>query len=51
MKQTIKGYEVQIYETYYGDDLYITKDGEKVYSARCHRGQAIERALDVIGRQ
>lgn len=47
----INGYEVTIYETYYGDDVYIYKNDEKIYSARVIRGQAIERAFDVIGRQ
>lgn len=50
-KLEIKGYEVEIYECYYGDDLYITKNGKKVYSARCHKGEAVERANKVIGRQ
>lgn len=52
MKQLeIKGYNVEIYEGYNGDEVFITKDGNKVYSARTCKGQAMQRALDVIGRQ
>lgn len=50
-KLIINGYEVEIFDCYYGEELFITKDGDKVYSARCHKGKALERANDVIGRQ
>lgn len=42
----INGYQVEIFDCYYGEELFITKDGSK-----CHKGKAIERANDVIGRQ
>ena len=47
----IKGYEVEIYEGYNGDEVFITKNGNKVYSARTCKGQAIERAIEVIAQQ
>lgn len=50
-KLEIKGYEIEIYEGCNGDEVFITKDGNKVYSARTCKGQAMQRALDVIGRQ
>lgn len=43
MKQfTYKGYEVEIYEGYNGDEIFITKGETKIYSARVHKGQAME---------
>lgn len=51
IKLTIKGYQIEVYETYNGDEVFITKDGNKVYSARTCKGQAMQRAIDIIGRQ
>lgn len=48
-KFTYNGCDVEIYESYYGDDLYITRNGEKVYSARVTRGQAETRMRDILG--
>lgn len=43
MKQfTYKGYEIEIYEGYNGDEIFINRNGQKVYSARVHKGQAME---------
>ena len=44
-----KGHKVAIYETYYGDDVYITLNGQKVYSSRVTRGQAMERVKYILG--
>ena len=44
----IKGYTVEIFGTYYGDDLYITKDGRKVYSARVAKNEAMIRAVEKV---
>lgn len=44
----INGYEITIYEGYYGDDLFINKDGERFYSCRVHRGDGMNRAMEVI---
>ena len=44
-----KGHEIEVYETYYGDDLYIKLNGKKVYSARVTRGEAMERVKFILG--
>ena len=44
-----KGHKVKIYEGYYGDDVYITKDGESVYKARVTCGQAMDRVKFILG--
>lgn len=47
MKQlTINNYQVEIYEGYNGDEVFITKAGEKVYSARTSKGQGLKRAIE-----
>ena len=46
---TYKGYKVEVYEGYYGDDIYIKLDGQKVYSARVTRGQAMDRVKFILG--
>lgn len=48
-KLNYKGHTVEIFEGYYGDDLFITLNGEKVYSARVTRGQAMERVKYILG--
>ena len=46
---TYKGYKVEVYESYYGDDVYITKDGESIYKACVTRGQAMDRVKFILG--
>lgn len=48
-KLNYKGYEVEIYEGYDGDQVFITKAGEKVYSARVCKGQAMDRVESICG--
>lgn len=48
-KLTVKGYEIEIYKGYHGDELFISKNGETVYSARVHKGDAMNRVKQVIG--
>jgi hypothetical protein len=47
-KLTIKSYKVEIFKGYYGDDLFISQGDAIVYSARCHRGDAMNRARAII---
>lgn len=50
MQQFIyKGHKVEIYEGYDGDQVFITKDGEKVYSARVNKGAGMERVQSKLG--
>lgn len=44
-----KGHTVEIYEGYDGDQIFITKDGQKVYSARVIKGQGETRMRDILG--
>lgn len=44
-----KGHTITIFEGYNGDEVFITKNGEKVYSARVHKGQATERIKQILG--
>lgn len=48
-KINYKGCEIEIYETYNGDEIFITKDGQKVYSARVCKGEAIDRMKFILG--
>lgn len=49
MQQFIyKGYKVEIYDGYNGDQIFIYKNGEKVYSARVCKGQGEERMKWVL---
>jgi hypothetical protein len=47
-KLNINGYEAEIYSGFYGDDLFVSKNGEVVYSARVHHGDGVNRAMSLI---
>lgn len=50
MQQFIyKGHKVEIYSGYDGDQVFITKGGEKIYSARVNRGEGMERVKSKLG--
>lgn len=44
-KFTFNGYEIEVYSGYNGDEIFIEKGGEKVYSARVNRGLGKARAI------
>ena len=46
---TYKGHTVEIYSGYDGDQIFITKNGRKVYSARVNKGTAEIRMIDILG--
>ena len=48
IKTEIKGYKVEIYKGYNGDEVFISKDGNRVYSARVHKNEGLERAVEKI---
>jgi hypothetical protein len=49
---TINNYKVTVFETNNGDQVFIeNSQGQQIYDARVHKGDAIERAILVIGRQ
>jgi hypothetical protein len=50
-KFNLGGYEVVIFEGYDGDEVFITKGENKVYSTRTNKGQGFQRAMEVIKRQ
>ena len=48
-KLNYKGHEVEIYEGYNGDEVFITRNGQKVYSARVNRGAGMDRVHFILG--
>lgn len=44
-----KGHTVEIYDGYNGDEIFITLNGQKVYSARVNKGAGIERMHFILG--
>jgi hypothetical protein len=46
---TYRGHNIEIYSGYDGDQLFITKDGKKVYSARVHKGDSVSRIKQILG--
>ena len=44
-----KGYSVTVFSGYNGDELFITKAGESIYSARVSKGQAQGRVKAILG--
>lgn len=49
-KLQIRGYEVEIWKTRNGDEVFISKGDTPIYSAKVHRGDALNRARTVISR-
>ena len=47
-KLTIKNYTVEIFKGHYGEDLFVSQGDVVIYSARCHKGDALNRARAVI---
>ena len=47
-KTEIKGYTVEIFGTYYGDEIYVYKGNEKIYSSRVNRNEGLEVAVSKI---
>lgn len=49
--QTLKinGYEIEVFTGYNGDQVFISKNGETVYSARTIKNQGLNRALEIVG--
>ena len=45
IETTIKGYTVKIFKGYNGDEVFITRGETKIYSARVHKGEGLERAV------
>jgi hypothetical protein len=50
IKTNINGFEIEIYETGNGDELFISKNGETVYSCRTINDAAMDRAIEKIAR-
>ena len=48
-KLIYKGHDVEIYDGYDGDQLFITKDGQRVYSARVNKGMGMDRVKSILG--
>lgn len=48
-KLNYKGHTVEIYFGYNGDQIFIEKNGEKVYSARVNRGEGKDRMYRILG--
>jgi hypothetical protein len=48
IKTNINGFEVEIYNVGNGDELYITKNGVTVYSARTNANEGMKRAIEKI---
>lgn len=47
-KFTFNGYDIEIYSGYNGDEMFITKGGKKVYSARVNKGTGRQRAIEKV---
>ena len=50
-KTKINEFEIEIYSGYCGDQLFISKGDELVYSARVHRGDGMNRVREVLERE
>lgn len=47
-KFTFNGYEIEVYAGYNGDEIFINKGDEKVYSARVNSGTGKARAIAYV---
>ena len=45
-KFNYNGCEIEIYSGYNGDEVFVTRNGEKVYSARTNKGEGRQRAIE-----
>lgn len=44
-----KGHRVEVFEGYDGDQVFIYKGEQKVYSARTNRGEGVARVYEKLG--
>lgn len=45
---TYQGYQITIFETYYGDKVFIQKEGIQLYAHRVHKGDALNRVNSLL---
>ena len=49
-KFNYKGYQIEVFNAGNGEELYISKGGSLVYSARVHKGDAMSRIKAIVSR-